>query len=292
VSFGSFGIIAAVAVETDPIYHLQFPPAGRVSQRQLERRLLKLANVDNSDASAPYHFEFIFNPYDREVILVAEASRIPFGGDLPTPKPRWLIGSNCLTPGDHVPAAILEHLRLPRQIAHFQFGWYLKNALLENVTGPPGQLFSASISHFERTVESAFAVSISDASRVVDISGDVVVRLGVPSISQVRLVHPTESMLGFTNHKPKTAIFEFAMANNERFPEFERTLRKELSDAAVAYTFHWSKNSGLDEAEVIRMYGAQGVNKWRAARDRVFDGNAELKEVFNSRQLERAGLNK
>jgi hypothetical protein len=290
VSFGSFGIIAAVAVETDPIYHLRFPPARKVTQDELGGTLSELAVVKNSDTEAPYHYEFIFNPYNRSVILAAAAARVPFGGDLRTPKPRWQIGGNGLAPGDHLPAAVLRWLPFPKEIAKFQFDWYLKNALLENVTGTPGQLFSATISHFEGTVESAFAVSISDAISVVDISSEVVEKLKVPSISQVRIVHPTGSMLGFTRHKPKTAVFEFAMANDSRFPKFEQTLRSELSKAGIKYTFHWSKNSGLDQAEIVRMYGAKTVDKWRAARRRVFDNDDSLKEVFNNPHLERAGL--
>ena len=290
VSFGSFGIIAAVAVETDPIYHLKFPPAGKVTQDELARTLSELAKVKNSDTKAPYHYEFVFNPYNRKVILEASAMRVPFGGDLPMPTPRWQIGGNGLAPGDHLPAAVLSWLAFPKKIAKFQFDWYLKNALLENVTGTPGQLFSATISHFEGTVESAFAVSLSDAISVVDISSDVVEKLKVPSISQVRIVHPTGSMLGFTRQKPKTAVFEFAMANDARFPKFEQTLRSELSKAGIKYTFHWSKNSGLDQAEIVKMYGARTVSKWRAARDRVFDSDDSLKNVFNNPHLERGGL--
>jgi hypothetical protein len=291
VSFGSFGIIAALAVETDPIYHLKFPPAGRVTQDELGKTLGRLAKVKNSDTTAPYHYEFIFNPYNRKVILEAAGTRVAFSRDLRTPKPRWQIGGNGLAPGDHLPAAVLRWLRFPKKIAKFQFDWYLENALLENVTGTPGQLFSATISHFEGTVESAFAVSISDAISVVDISSDVVEKLKVPSISQVRIVHPTKSMLGFTRHKPKSAVFEFAMAKDSGFPKFEQTLTSELSRAGIKYTFHWSKNSGLDQAEIVKMHGAKTVGKWRAARDRVFDNDDSLKKTFSNPHLERGGLN-
>jgi hypothetical protein len=38
VSFGSFGVISAVAIETDPIYHLEFPKVRRID--------LSLYNLD------------------------------------------------------------------------------------------------------------------------------------------------------------------------------------------------------------------------------------------------------
>ena len=80
------------------------------------------------------------------------------------------------------------------------------------------------------------------------------------------------------------------MANDARFPKFEQTLRSEFSKAGIKYTFHWSKNSGLDQAEIVKMYGAKTVDKWRAARDRVFDNDDSLKKVFNNPHLERGGL--
>src|SRR5690606_8554356 len=107
---------------------------------------------------------------------------------------------------------------------------------------------------------------------------------------QVRLVHPSRALLGFTCHAPKTAVFEFGLGLNDRFPLFERTLTRALRAAGVPYTFHWSKNSGLDREEVLHMYGADRIGRWRAARERVFDGDASLRRVFDSAQLERAGL--
>jgi hypothetical protein len=109
-------------------------------------------------------------------------------------------------------------------------------------------------------------------------------------ISQVRVVHPTEALLGFTSHLPKTVIFEFGLATGKKFARFERTLTAELRAAGVAYRFHWSKNSGLDSEAVLHMYGADRIDRWRAARDRVFNNDDSLKKVFENRHLVRSGL--
>jgi hypothetical protein len=53
----------------------------------------------------------------------------------------------------------------------------------------------------------------------------------------------TKALLGFTCHPPKTAIFEFDLANDARFPLFEKTLTEALKAQDVKYTMHWSKNS-------------------------------------------------
>lgn len=125
---------------------------------------------------------------------------------------------------------------------------------------------------------------------MLDISSAVARRLDQPCISQVRLVHPTKALLGFTRQAPKTAVFEYGLVHDDRFPVFEKTLTAELRRANIPYTFHWSKNSGIDNEPLLHMYGAELVKKWRDARDRVFNDDAQLKRIFDNPALERAGL--
>ena len=104
VSFGSFGIISAVAIETDPIYHLEFPKVRKINQAGLHEKLRELSGIANTDLAAPYHYEFIFNPYDRKVILEASATRVAFEPGHATPAPVWNIGGgHGLAPGDLTP---------------------------------------------------------------------------------------------------------------------------------------------------------------------------------------------
>ena len=62
------------------------------------------------------------------------------------------------------------------------------------------------------------------------------------------------------------AVFEFGLANDATFERFERTLTGELAAAGIAYTLHWSKNSGIDPGQLDAMYGADRVGRWLAAR--------------------------
>ena len=104
VSFGSFGIISAVAIETDPIYHLEFPKVRKINQAGLHEKLRELSGIANTDLAAPYHYEFIFNPYNRKVILEASATRVAFEPGHATPAPVWNIGGgHGLAPGDLTP---------------------------------------------------------------------------------------------------------------------------------------------------------------------------------------------
>ena len=295
VSFGSFGIITAIAIETDPIYHLDFQPVREVDHAAINKTMLELSALAKDDPAGPYHYEFIFTPYNKnKVALEAVANKLPFDRDRPSPQqPVWIVRNpQGFSLGDRASRMLLD---MPVVRAEWktslQYALYRKRAILGGIRATPGQLFTATVSYFEGFTESALAVSIDDAPKMLEISTALVQRLRVPAISQVRIVHPTEALLGFTNHAPKTVIFEFGLAHDRKLcAHFESALAADLRSAGVGYTFHWSKNSGLDGAAVLHMYGQDRVRRWRAARDRVFNNDNSLKQLFDNRSVVRAGL--
>src|SRR3954452_2603629 len=70
VSFGTFGIILAMAVETAPIYQLQFRPIGDIQHADLKAKLKRFGDTPPDHL---YHYEFIFDPYSRKQMAM-EAS--------------------------------------------------------------------------------------------------------------------------------------------------------------------------------------------------------------------------
>ena len=190
VSFGSFGVITAVAIETDPLYQLKFAPQRPLTTSDIKGRLDTFDPFDPPDL---HHYEFVFNPYSGDA-MEAEAVRVPFEREFPTPEPRWLIRqANDFAPGNFA-LRLLWHLALVRAKtkAKAQFKLYGEKCILGDVQGTPGQLFTASITYSAGMTESAFAVPIERASEVIDLTSEIVTRLTLPAISQVRVVHPTK----------------------------------------------------------------------------------------------------
>jgi len=140
VSLGAFGIIAALVFEAAEIYHLAFPTAREINQSQLNQELKALAKVSNDDETKYYHYEFIFNPYKLNPVLVAAAKKVPYSGHVPPKPPRWQLDGAGLIPSDNVPAWVLR-LPIPKQITGYQWKWYRQHPLLEDWTGTPGQVF-------------------------------------------------------------------------------------------------------------------------------------------------------
>jgi len=291
VSFGTFGIIVAVAVETVPIYQLAFPPVHDLHHAELKAKLSGFADAPPEHL---YHYEFIFDPYSRtQTAMEASAAKVPFQPGVPTPKPRWIVRDrNGYAPGVNILrlAGLARFVLPPRVMTRLQFRQYRRIALLNAVRGSPGQIYTSSIYYLEGYTESAYAVGVRDAPATIDISTAVARELRLPSINQVRLCRASRGTLAFTRHEPITAVFEFGMIKDERFPEFERRLDAAFRAAGIRYTMHWSKNSGIDPEKLEYMYGAQRIAAWKAARRAVFRGDTGLMRVFESDAMAEAGL--
>lgn len=291
VSFGTFGIIAALAVEVAPIYQLQFAPIADIGYADLKAKLSGFARAAPTDL---YHYEFIFDPHsEKQTAMEASAPKVPYLSGVNTPKPRWIIrDKNGFAPGINI-LNILGLLRSfvpPRFVTAFEYKQYRKAALLDGVRGSPGQIYTSSIYYLEGYTESSFAVAIADAPATIDLASDVARAMRLPSICQVRICRGSTGTLAFTQHQPITAVFEYGMIQDERFPEFERRLDQAFREAGIRYTLHWSKNSGLTPAQLDYMYGAARIASWKAARQAVFGNDSTLMTLFETDTMVAAGL--
>ena len=287
VSFGTFGIVAALAIETAERYHLEFGP---IVNRTWDEMKTRLDTFDPADPPDLYHHEFIFDPYSKRTMEVS-ARKVAWAPGHPTPKPRWILRTDSgIAPGAKAAQLLAEFPAPPAAKSKLAYNQYKKIALLNKVRGTPGQIYTSSIYYLEGYAEAAFAVSIADASKMLDLSREVIVAMGLPTISQVRFVAPSKATLGFTHHGPRTTVFEFGLGNNPDFARFEQKMDVAMRAAGVAYTMHWSKNSGISAEKVRHMYGDARVASWTEARRRVFQNDRALMKVFENAALVRANL--
>lgn len=291
VSFGTFGIIAAVAVETTPVYQLQFTRIGDIRHADLKAKLSGWADAPPTDL---YHYEFIFDPHGRkQIAMETSAPKVAYRPGVPTPKPRWIVrDKNGYAPGINLLrfVGLFRSFVPPGFVTGLEFKQYRKIALLNGVLGTPGQIYTSSIYYLEGYIESAYGVAVVDAAETIDISSAVAREMGLPSINQVRLCRASQATLAFTQHEPITAVFEYGMIHDERYPEFERRLDAAFRKAGIRYTMHWSKNSGIDPGKLEYMYGAARIAGWKAARKMVFGNDEELMATFASDAMAEAGL--
>lgn len=288
VSFGAFGIVTAYAIETDLIYHVSFPKVRKIQQAELGSLLNDAAYYTRLQ-----HLEFVFDPYEDGFYLI-EGTRVPYEEGHPVPKPLWIITNKSgYALGDKTAKFLLS---LPiisaKRKSGILFKQYLKNAVLSEVRGTSGQLYTATITYLEGYNETAFAVSVTDALTTIQAIRLALENMKLPLVFQARVVHPGKAVFGFTNHSPRAVVFEFGIVNDSRHPGFEELLIGQLRKSGIKYTLHWSKNALMDRTRLEEIYGQAKIAVWEKSRSRLFDNDAALMNVFNNIHLKQAGLDK
>lgn len=287
VSFGAFGIITAFAIETEPVYHINFPKVQEVN-------LSKIGALfsDPTYYTSIRHLEFVFNPYDDDTYYLIEGTQMPYEAGLPNPRQLWVISNKLgYAPGDLTTKLVLN---LPfvsgKTKNQILFKQYLKNAVLSEVRGTSGQLFTATITYLEGYNETAFALSINDVVSTVNIVKQATREKKMPLVFQTRTVAPGKATFGFTNHLPRAIIFEFGITNDAKYSDFEELLISRLKAANIKYTLHWSKNSLVNKTRLLEMYGQANIDIWKKSRATLFKNDADLMDIFTNPHLQLANL--
>ncbi len=289
VSFGSFGFIHGVMIETEPIFLLEqlrermaIDAALRAAMRTLDFRGLALP----SPGERPYHFEFVVNPHDlpggayvrtmykhpfvpQPQLEPQDTTEQEFGDDVP-----GFIG----TLSDAVPALIPT-------LVNRLIGDRLSTGTLKRRT--LGDTFDSSGTR-GKTASMAMGLPLARAADALDTLLAVHSRRGpFAGVFAFRFVAKSRARLGFTRFDP-TCIVELDGVASSRSSAFYREVWDALRAEGILLTLHWGKLNGfLDAASVRQTYGAD-VDAWLTARRRLLDPT--VRAVFSNFFLERLGL--
>jgi FAD binding domain/D-arabinono-1,4-lactone oxidase len=288
VSFGSFGILHGLLIETEPLFLLE---AYRQRLRLTDQlwQAISTLTFDVPEfphpGERPYHFQVVFNPHDvAGGVFVTIMYKRSYREDY-TPPP---LSPERFAPGDDaaafigvltdsVPAAIPV---LTQQILARAYAPYAQQegtvAEIFSNTDLRGRLASTAVGlHLDHTREAVEAVLAEQAQ-----SGPVAV------VVSLRYVQGSSATLAFT-HFPTTCVLELDGVHSSRTNDFYARVWERLERQGIPYTFHWGKQHNLDAVRVRRMYGAR-VEHWLAARRHLL-GAAE-RRLFANALLERLAL--
>jgi FAD/FMN-containing dehydrogenase len=289
VSFGSFGLIHGVMIETDPIFVLQMfrrrmplDASLRHVLNTLDFSRLQLPN----GAERPYHFQVVVNPYSLGAgVHVTTMYRGPFhAGHQP---PADVFGG--FGPGDDALSFVgLITDKVPAVIPAIASN-VLAQAYrdVENVRGTIGEIFSNTTTRGKANATS-IGLPLERATEVMDLALELN-RVNGPFASLVafRFVKVTGATLGWQRFGPFTCILELDAPLSGRTAKLYRLMWEALVDRNIPHTFHWGKQHGLDAAGVRRAYGA-AANRWVTARERLLD--APARAMFTNEYLRQLGL--
>lgn len=305
VSFGSFGIIHGIMLETEPLYLLKEYRVGDIlysdelmdALAQLDFGKLKTLLPDMPD-SVPghelYHMEINMNPYAVEkgekggmYIFFFYKLPAPTGfivdqsGINTGPSPEFMcVMKNLVTAlgGD------LGYSTIKKQTT----SEFEKNIRPATPTAKTiGSIFRDT--RFTGNIASyAVAIATADLPRTIEeILAEIKVKAFAGAVA-VRFVKGTLATLGFTRFE-HTCVVEMDGIDTKPNAEIFTNVIDRLTNKGIPCTIHWGKlNDPLNEKSVINMYGTDKVQAWKHSRERLL--SPEARKVFTNEFMTRCGL--
>lgn len=309
VSFGSFGFIHGVMLETEPLFLLEDFSAYRVPYRAGVQRLMTDLDLTGllpwlplplqDPSRQPYHLTVIINPHQFDptgadaqrgvfVQLLFKAPYRPSYPRRPAPAPGFTYGDSTLG----LIETVLDHLGNAGALLVPALVNRLYPLAFEHTNGTAGTMSET----FDNTnirgkaASAAIGIDNHDVPRVLTEIHALNQQTPFPGILGLRFVKGTQATLGFTRF-PITAVLELDGVEAGITRRFIGQLWNRLETLNIAYTLHWGKiNFNLTEARLQKMYGAAAVNQWLRCRHQLLD--APTRRVFNNPFMQRCGLDK
>ena len=296
VSFGSFGIIHGVMVETRDRFLLRSFRRFEPLDAGLWDAIGSL-NFNNINLPKPvdklYHFEVFFNPNagtppnEAIVMMMFEEDWHDY-----TP-PVWNAGTGGLSAsGLDVMGQLVSSL--PRSIAGI-----IKDSLNDEVrrkfapyekVGAIRDLFRGEVTR-GKTLACGVGLPLDKAVQALNIAFDEYKNFGavLPLLLSVRYVKGTQAVLGFTKFAT-TCVLELDAVNVPETRNYVKAVWQALENAGINFTLHWGKfNTYLTGPRVVNMYGQGAVDQWKASRAALME-SADVSRVFDNSFIKGAGL--
>lgn len=290
VSFGSFGIVHGVLLETSDLYFLESfrirMPLDESLWRAIDQLDFSAIPLPGPAGQRPYHFQLVINPHDLTrgvyVTVMYRHSQCPPGSSPPSP------GSK-LTQGDSAFEIIGTLTDIVTELTPPLMSQLIDRFYPEytNICGTPDELFTDTTTRGKAT-GSAMGVPLGMVRRTLEAALDVNDGYPVAALLSLRYVKASRATLAFTGHAPVTCVLDIDGPWSVRTRTYCQRVWKRLREEQIPYTFHWGKLNDLDAASVQSMYGPR-VEAWLNARRALLTTPA-LRATFANDYLRAMGL--
>jgi FAD/FMN-containing dehydrogenase len=301
VSFGSFGIIHGVMIETEDLFLLETYMQRLPYDDSAEGKILKgmMQTLDFSAANLPcgnerpYHFAVLINPYDMDKgAYVTTMYKRPYTTNYSAP----VANQAGIGPGDDAPTFIgLLTDSIPAlvpMLVNKILGASLTLSDLDaegkpvKKLGTVGEIFNNTTLR-GRLLSAAVGFPIEKVNQVIDLMLKANDDFGpFAGLFSFRFVKQSTATLGFTKFG-HTCVMELDAAYSDKVHNYYSQIWKILEDNGIPFTFHWGKVNELSPTRINNMYG-DAATAWKAARNKLLDANTI--KVFNNPILQEWGL--
>lgn len=308
VSFGSFGIIHGLMIETEPLYLLEEYRFDHVPYTDGLVEAITTLNLpalrallpgmpEDSDGLKLYHLEINLNLFDFEKNSAEKGLYVRTFYKKTCPpeyEPNHDPEEGARSYGDDLPGIISRVLDVLGPVADKHLIAPLVNTLFKTAlraaqpapktigetfryTRFRGQLASAALAVETKNVFKAVEVVLA-VNREHPFAGGIA----------LRFVKGTQATLGFTRFE-HSCVLEMDGVDAPTTRAFFEKVWLRLEAQSIPYTLHWGKlNFVLNAERVRRMYGEDRVEGWLACRNALLD--ADARKVFTNGFMRKCGL--
>ncbi|SHL92259.1 FAD-binding protein [Mucilaginibacter sp. OK098] len=296
VSFGSFGVVHGVMIETEKIFLLE-TYMTRMPYDDSLKNIMQTLDFTNANlpcgTERPYHFAVLLNPYDMDKgAYVTTMYKRDYNNTYSPP----VDNEAGIGPGDDAPAFIgLLTESIPALVpvlVNKVLGASLSLSKVDSQNNPipqfgtMGEIFNNTTLR-GRLLSAAVGFSIANVNQVIQLMMSTNSSIGpFPGLFSFRFVKKTQATMGFTRFD-QTCVMELDACYSSSVYNFYTQVWKMLEDNDIPFTFHWGKVNELYPARINNMYGA-AVTSWQAARNQLLDPNTI--KVFTNPILQQWGL--
>jgi hypothetical protein len=307
VSFGSFGFVHSVLLETEPIFLLEKRHKGNIPYDDNLKGAINSLDFKKVEALLPYplgapnpplyHFEIVVNPHNLaendpdKGVFFRLMYKLPYRENYTKE-----VENNTYQYGDDLLGIVqtvldglgntIQLLVVPKLVGALLPQAFAADALSQ---GTIGETFGNTKVRGQ-AASAAIGIDSSHASLAIDEIVKLNKKIPFAGALALRFVKGTEATLGFT-HFPNTCVLEMDGVDSKASRKFFQAFWERLEELDVPYTLHWGKiNFILNSERVRKMYGVQKVNKWIDSRETLLDEAS--RRVFTNDFLVRIGLDK
>lgn len=290
VSFGSFGIIHGMLIETEDKFLLECHMV-RVMYDDVLKSIMQTLDFSTPTnpplphgTERPFHFSVLINPYDiGNGAYVTIMYKLPYQDDYTPP----VDNASGLGPGDDAATMMSRLIKAFPALNSVLVNEVIKTSLaIETQTGTHSQIFDNTTLH-GKLLSAAVSFSIEHAPQVADLMLSINNDIGpFTGIFSFRFVKKSTATLGFTRFE-RSCVMELDAPYSDDTYSFYTKVWQSLEDEQVPFTFHWGKVNELNPQRLADMYG-DGIDRWIAARKKLLD--PATMNVFNNPILQQWGL--
>lgn len=288
MSFGSFGVIHNVLLETRPRFLLDAETYAPVAFDQDLRDLI--ATLDPSThpklkgKGDPYFLQIVVNPHSADAMINVMYER----GWRTSHIPDYRMKAGKIGPGYDSLSVVGKIFEANKQIIPPFFKLMEMFIDKKPRTGSWGELFGYKAPQ-TKVGSGTVAVAHEDALKTIDLLIDLNKEIGpVPLVFGLRFVDRSDALLAF-NRFDRTMVVSMDGIANGQAETFFRVSAERMEQAGIRYTQHWGKTNAYTPDRIRAAYGHGRVDSWIAARHQLMPDPAD-RAVFDNVYIRERGL--